>query len=142
MGTQAVDAAVQGDEDAVEIHQADSAHIAAAHAVPLKRLFVRILPRLLDGGGDMGFVSVGTVHLQDLHQHSLARLVVGGDIHPALVGQLFEGDVGFRAKMLVEEVVQDIPTGLAAVVLQLLHHLLNGDDDIEGTVMVRERLSF
>ena len=87
----------------------------------------------------MGLVSVGTVHLQDLHQHSLARLVVGGDIHPALVGQLFEGDVGFRAKMLVEEVV---PTGLAAVVLQLLHHLLNGDDDIEGTVMVRERLSF
>ena len=52
------------------------------------------------------------------------------------------GDVGFRAKTLVEEVVQDIPTGLAAVVLQLLHHLLNGDDDIEDTVMVWERLSF
>lgn len=40
MGTQAVNAAIQGDEDAVEIHQADGAHIAAAHAVPLKRLFI------------------------------------------------------------------------------------------------------
>ena len=103
MGTQAVDAAVQGDEDAVEIHQADS-----AHAVPLKRLFVRILPRLLDGGGDMGLVSVGTVHLQDLHQHSLARLVVGGDIHPALVGQLFEGDVEIGRASCRERVLSHV----------------------------------
>lgn len=31
--------------------------------------------------------------------------------------------------------MQDIPTGLAAIVLRLLHHLLNGNDDLEGTVV-------
>lgn len=47
MGTQAVDAAVQGYEYTAEIHQADSSHITVAHSIFLERLFVGVLTGLL-----------------------------------------------------------------------------------------------
>lgn len=103
IAAQAVDAAVQGDEHAVEVHQADGAHVAAAHAVFLKRLLIEVLAGLLHRGGDAGTVPVGAVHLQHLHQHSLAGLIVGAGVDPALIGELLEGNVGLGPEQVHED---------------------------------------
>ena len=47
VGTQAVDAAVQGHKYAAEIHQTDGAHVAVAHRVLFKGLFIGVLTGLL-----------------------------------------------------------------------------------------------
>lgn len=103
IAAQAVDVAIQRDKHAVEVHQTDGAHIAAAHAVFLERLFVGVLAGLLHRGGDTGPVSIGAVHLQHLHQHPLARLIVHASIDPALVGEFLQGNVGFSAEQVDED---------------------------------------
>ena len=46
IGTQAVDAAVQGDKHSGSIHHTDCTHIQAAHRVLFQRFLVGVLARL------------------------------------------------------------------------------------------------
>ena len=140
VGTQAVDAAVQGHEDAGEVHQAHGAYIAAAHGEALERLLIGVLAGLLHRDQDPGLTAVGPVHLQDLYQHPLAGLVVGRGVDPALVGELLQRDIALRAEQIHEdarpddrdhprfgadalvELVVPVPVGLEVVFLPLLGH--------------------
>ena len=96
----AVDASVQGYEHAVEVHHADGAHVAVAHHIFLQGLFVGVFHRLLYRCGHPRVAAVAAVHLQDLDQHALARLIVLCGIHPPLIGKFPQRDVALRAEQI------------------------------------------
>ncbi len=51
--------------------------------------------------------AVAAVHLQDLDQHALARLIVLCGIHPPLIGKFPQRDVALRAEQINKDAGPD-----------------------------------
>ena len=51
--------------------------------------------------------AVAAVHLQDLDQHALARLIVLRGIHPPLIGKFPQRDVALRAEQVNKDAGPD-----------------------------------
>ena len=84
IAAQAIDAAIQRDENSIHIHHTDRADISVSYNVPTKRFLIRVLTRLLNGSSDPDMLSVAAVNAQDLDQNTLSRLEIILRIHHPL----------------------------------------------------------
>lgn len=83
--TQAVNTAIECDENAVDVHHRDGTDVMVTDTVSLEDSIIGIFLGLLDGYGDLHILGIGSVQLQDLDEDPHTVLIVGRSIEEPLV---------------------------------------------------------